>query len=271
MTGSPAVSIVVPAFNAAAWIDDTLLSIVNQSFADWELIVADDASTDATPNIVATWAAKDARIRTVRLALNSGGPAGPRNAAVEQARAPWVAFCDADDLWHRRKLEVQLQVAQLHGADLVCSEIRDFEPPHLPAQDVTMAGLSAVTRIGMWRLLGKNVIANSSVLCRRQLLLDAGGFDADRGLVAVEDYDMWLRLLEAEARILKIHHPLVHYRRLPGSLSARKTKLAVRVLRVLRRHFQRRGSSWLFPVMAPLLMVSYVGQAVFMRVLRRRL
>jgi teichuronic acid biosynthesis glycosyltransferase TuaG len=273
MRARPLVTVIVPAYNAGAWLGQTLRSIQNQTLSDWEALVADDASTDDTARIVAAFAERDARIRHLRLPSNTGGPAGPRNHALAQASGEWVAFCDADDLWHPRKLELQLAVAKAHGVDLVCSSIRDFVPPAEPAADapVDESRLPAVHRIGLWRLLGKNVVPNSSVLCRRDIVARAGGFHTARELVAVEDYDLWLRLIESGALVMKIETPLVHYRRLPGSLSARKHRLLPRVLLVLGRHFARRGRSWMFPLAAPWLMASYALQAAYLRVWRGRL
>lgn len=272
-SASPQVSIIVPAFNAAQWITQTLQSIQAQTHTYWEALVADDASSDDTARIVGEIASSDARIRHLRLPVNSGGPAGPRNFALAQARTTWVAFCDADDLWHPQKLELQLRVAQAESADLVCTAIRDFAPPLPPApnQPVDPARPFRVERVGLWRLLGKNIIPSSSVLCRRVLIAEAGGFDTARELVAVEDYDLWLQLIERGAKVVKIELPLVDYRRLPGSLSARKLRMARRAMGALQRHFSRCGQRWLFPLAAPLLMVSYAFQAVYLRVWRGRL
>ncbi|HWH81911.1 MAG TPA: glycosyltransferase [Burkholderiaceae bacterium] len=267
------VSIIVPAFNAAAWITHTLQSLQAQTHTDWEALVADDASNDDTAEIVRSFGMRDARVRHLRLPINCGGPAGPRNFALAQTENSWVAFCDADDLWHPQKLELQLRAAQAASADLVCTAIRDFTPPRAPTADRTidLAAPLPVVRIGLWRMLGKNVIPGSSVLCRRSAIEQAGRFDTARDLIAVEDYDLWLRLIERGAKVVKIELPLVHYRRLPSSLSARKWRMARRALRALRRHFARRGRNWLFPLVAPALMASYALQAAYLRLWRGRL
>lgn len=269
----PRVSVIVPAYNAAPWIGQTLRAIQAQSFDAWEVLVADDASTDDTPRIVADMAVQDQRIRLLQMPANTGGPAGPRNHALAHARAEWVAFCDSDDLWHRRKLELQLKVAAEQHADLVCTAIRDFSDGTGPVADVAVSAATPLrtSTIGLWTQLGKNVIPNSSVLCRRASILSAGGFDTARELVAVEDYDLWLRLLEGGARVVKLELPLVHYRRLPGSISANKSRLVRKVFIVLRRHFTRRRRAWLFPVAAPLLIASYGLRSVYLRVWRGKL
>ena len=100
----------LPAYNAAAWIGQTLQSIRAQTYPRWQAIVADDASRDGTDGVVLDFAAQDPRIRHLRMAVNTGGPAGPRNAALALCTTKWVAFCDADDVWQPEKLQLQLQV-----------------------------------------------------------------------------------------------------------------------------------------------------------------
>jgi teichuronic acid biosynthesis glycosyltransferase TuaG len=267
------VTVIVPAFNSAAWLTQTLDAIRAQSFENWEAIVADDASTDDTPRIVQAYCELDARFRYLRMPANTGGPAGPRNAALAQATTHWVAFCDADDLWHPRKLALQLEVASSRASDLVCSAIQDFKESAPDTGSLADGHGKALpsSRVGLWRLLGKNVIPGSTVLCRRDAIADAGGFDTSPQLVAVEDYDLWIRLLERGAVATKIDTPLVAYRRLPGSLSSRKLVLARRVTLVLRRHFQRSGRPAMFYVMAPWLMLSYACQSLYLRVWKGRL
>ena len=273
MDHAQSVTVIVPAFNAGRWIGQTLKSIQAQTHRHWQVLVADDASTDDTPRIVSELAKEDDRIRLLRMPANTGGPAGPRNFALKQATSEWVAFCDADDIWHAQKLEVQLRIAARKKADLVCTSIRDFTSSRFLSDDAPVVESDAMPteEIALWRLLSKNVIPNSSVMCRRRLIAQEGGFDTSRTLVAVEDYDLWLRLVESGAKVTKVQMPLVNYRRLPDSLSARKLRLAKRVLLVLARHFARRQRQWLFPLAAPCLMASYVVQAVYLRMWAGRL
>jgi teichuronic acid biosynthesis glycosyltransferase TuaG len=272
MDNTQSVTVIVPAFNAGRWIEQTLKSIQAQTHRHWQVLVADDASSDETPHIVSKLAKGDRRIRLLRMPANTGGPAGPRNYALEQATSEWVAFCDADDIWHPQKLEVQLRIANQQDSDLVCTSIRDFTSSRFLADDpVAEPHAMPTEKIALWRLLSKNVIPNSSVMCRRRLIAQEGGFDESRKLVAVEDYDLWLRLVESGAKVTKVQVPLVNYRRLPDSLSARKMRLAKRVLLVLARHFARRERQWLFPLAAPCLMASYFVQAVYLRMWAGRL
>ena len=98
MSAAPLVSVITAAYNAEAFIGETIASVKAQSLTDWELLVADDASADRTATIVAAAAAEDPRIRLLRLEKN-GGVARARNAALAAARGRFIAFLDRDDLW----------------------------------------------------------------------------------------------------------------------------------------------------------------------------
>src|SRR5512147_1419439 len=101
--GSPTVSVITPAYNAERFIAQTLDSVLAQTHGDWELVVADDSSTDGTASIAEDYARRDGRIRLLRMPGNQGqGPA--RNAALGVAHGDFVAFLDADDLWDPEKL-----------------------------------------------------------------------------------------------------------------------------------------------------------------------
>lgn len=271
-SAAPEVSVVVPAYNAERHLAETIASVLAQQDVSLELIVVDDCSTDGSAACVQAAAAQDPRVRYMRMPANSGGPAGPRNHGVQAARGRWVALCDADDLWHPRKLRVQIDLAQRDGVDLVCSAIEDFTDgvtPTLPGRRLPATLPSH--RMVYWQMLLKNRIATSSVLCRRDAML-VGGFDTDRELIAVEDYDFWLRMMERPRfRVARIAVPLVAYRRLAGSLSASKWRQARKVMRVSRHAAQRGGWHWAYPLIAPLLFVSYGWIALYWRVVKGRL
>lgn len=100
----PLVSVITPVFNAARFLPETLCSVMSQTLGDWELVLADDASTDESPEILRKAAARDARIRVLE-SKERGGPGEARNRALKVARGRFIAFLDADDLWLPEKLE----------------------------------------------------------------------------------------------------------------------------------------------------------------------
>ncbi|PXY44939.1 glycosyltransferase family 2 protein [Flavobacterium hydrophilum] len=105
---SELVSIITPTYNAEKYIRETLQSVVNQSYQNWEMILADDASTDNTVAIIEKFAQKDSRIKLFKLPENRGNGFA-RNAALEKASGKYIAYLDADDLWFPEKLEKQIQ------------------------------------------------------------------------------------------------------------------------------------------------------------------
>lgn len=117
---NPDVSIILITFEDAVRLPRALESLRNQTLTNLEIIVVDDASTDDTPAIVEQAVALDPRVRSVRLPSNSGGCSRPRNVGLEQARAPWVMFCDSDDLMDRHAAKSLLLAAERGGCDVAC-------------------------------------------------------------------------------------------------------------------------------------------------------
>lgn len=103
----PFVSVITPSYNASEYIEDTIQSVLHQSHPHWEMIIADDCSTDGTRDILRQYEQKDERIRVVYLEKN-GGAAAARNTALKHAKGRYVAFLDSDDRWKKEKLQKQL-------------------------------------------------------------------------------------------------------------------------------------------------------------------
>lgn len=246
MRATTQVSVVMPAFNAGATVAASIRSALGQSYGDLEVVVADDGSTDRTPEIVSGMSASDSR---VRLLQTSGrcGPASARNAAVAAASGRWLAFLDSDDLWHPSKLERQLARAREASASLVYSGYwRISEDGRLAGRPVRVP-----RAIGYRQLLANSAIATSTVLLDRAALgtpvMDAG--------VGYDDFELWTRLLANGAVAVGIDEPLMAYRVRLGSVSRRRFRMSREVWKVLRN---RRGVS--FPL-ASLCFASYACRA----------
>lgn len=219
---APRVSVVIPAFNASGSLGETLASVQAQTFNDFEVIVVDDGSSDATGAVAARFAALDPRFRCVR--RDNGGVAAARNAALELARASLVAPLDADDLWHPEKLERQLSC--LAAADprtvLVYSWSADIdEASHVVARRLDLDLFEGDVYAA---LVLMNFIGNASVpLIRREALLKLGGWDSTlraRGAQGCEDWQVYLRLAELGPFALARGF-LVGYRQSSTSMSRR--------------------------------------------------
>jgi len=113
----PFVSVIIPTYNCQLFIETAVRSVMEQTYRDWELLVIDDGSTDATCEIIRRLAEEDARIRFLRNPANIG-VAGTRNRGLDEIRGEYVAFLDGDDVWHPKKLEKQLQAMRAEDADM---------------------------------------------------------------------------------------------------------------------------------------------------------
>ncbi len=102
------VSVIMPVYNVDRFISETIQSVIDQTYTNWELIIVDDCSTDGTAEIIREYAAKDERIKFLQNEKNSGAAAS-RNYALRKASGRWIAFLDSDDLWLPRKLEEQIK------------------------------------------------------------------------------------------------------------------------------------------------------------------
>lgn len=186
----PAVTVLIPAYNAAGTIERAINSVLAQSYADYEIIVVDDGSHDATSEIVAAY--RDDRIRLFRLAQNRG-ESGAMNEGIVSARGEYVAFLDADDEWLPTKLSKQIAVLRGRPDAVMAScgcrfvdgqgvVLREFgiPPPGIQPTEV-------------WRsLLSATFIAKPCVVARLAALRGVGPFDTKLAIAA--DQDMWIRL-----------------------------------------------------------------------------
>lgn len=203
----PRVSIIIPCWNAERFLAETLASVLAQTWTDYELLLVDDGSSDGSWALIADWAARDPRIRPLRLPGNRGVVAA-RNAALGEARGEWVAFLDSDDRWTPDALARRLTVADAHlDAVLVASDFAWFEE-RPPAEPVGRVCLGPVARRALAQgyadgrpmyfaeplaLLAQTHIAwTGTILARRAAILAVGGFD--ERFAGPEDTLLWLKL-----------------------------------------------------------------------------
>jgi glycosyltransferase involved in cell wall biosynthesis len=197
----PHVSVIIPAYNADAFIADTVRSALNQTYQDFEVIVVDDGSTDGTVETLTAFG-RQVRVHTQA----NGGVARARNTGVSLASGSWIAFLDADDLWLPHKLERQLadQTAPMSYTNRFNFGARG-EVPEVQSDVRPMRGGDLFVPL----LREGNFITLTSVVIRRELFDTMGGFYT--GLNGTEDWDLWLRVAEAH-QIAYIDEPLVRYR-----------------------------------------------------------
>lgn len=192
----PLVSVIIPAFNSEKYIEQTITSALNQTYKNLEIIVVDDGSTDRTLEIVKQLSEKDNRIKYFSIPP-AGRPSVPRNFGIHKANGEFIAFLDSDDLWHKRKIANQLKrliespsAAFIYSMSITFGAVSLFSAQYelLPLPFRAAKNRNDLLKIG-------NTIPLSSVIVRKDNLLDVNGFDEDP-LLQIEDYDLWIRLSE---------------------------------------------------------------------------
>lgn len=235
--GKNRISVVMPAYNATQYIERTILSLQQQTHENWELIVVDDCSTDRTCDLVSRIAQDDHRIRLIRLDKNFGGPAGPRNVGVSQARYDLIAFLDSDDIWHPQKLAKQIELLESPDEFFACSSMIDFEDDSVI--EFGEIGRVSIDNIGFGAQSFRAKIPTSSVLVSK-LLVNKFPFEESPTYKAVEDYHCWLRILNSGITCRKVREPLLYYRKSEGQISGSKLKMMKKVFMV-HKNYPGRG------------------------------
>ncbi|MFC4209930.1 glycosyltransferase family 2 protein [Pedobacter lithocola] len=199
------ISVIIPTFNRAKKLRKCLLSLCEQTYKDFEVIVCDDGSKDDTKAVVQDF--KDKLNIIYEYDTNFGGPARPRNRGLRIARGEFIAFLDSDDWWYPNKLLICSQFVK--DFDLIYHDLdiyHDFEKPKGIAKGKVLAG-----DIMKDLLLNGNVIVNSSVLIRRSIVSLVGEISEDKSLIAVEDFDYWIRVAKVTNRFKYINQSLGGY------------------------------------------------------------
>ncbi|MBT8230827.1 MAG: glycosyltransferase, partial [Bacteroidia bacterium] len=222
---SELVSIVIASYNAAHFLGNTIDSVIDQTYKDWELIIVNDASTDNTIELVNDYIDKDDRIRIFSLETNNGNPSYPRNFGVKMARGEWIAILDSDDIWHPRKLEFQMAFLKRTNAQFCSTQMKNFkkereisfnDPDDLKHVVITFSN----------QLKRYNTPTSSIVL--KKHLLEKFPFMNDKLHEKREDLKCWLDIHQEIGESIKLQYPFVRYRISPGQLSKEKFKLVFR-------------------------------------------
>ncbi len=231
MSTVPTVSIIIPAYNTAAFIGNTLASVVAQAYTDYEIIVVNDASPDTREMEPALAPYRD-RILYIVLEQNRG-LAGARNAGIRAARGRYIALLDSDDEWEPTYLAEQVAIMESDPSLAVVYPNARIIGDHPHAGRTFMDDCPSHGEPTFRSVLTQRCNIFVSVLARREALLRAGLFE--ESLRSVEDFDLWLRLLAAGERIGYHRRVLVRYRKRRDSLSANPIWMAQVVVQVLDR------------------------------------
>ncbi len=224
---APRVSVLIAAYDAAAFLQPTLDSVLDQTFGDLEVVVVDDGSRDDTAGVVRRAMIADPRVRLI--VQENRGLSATRNVGVRAARGDLVAFLDHDDLWHREKLAAQVarMDADPHTAVVSCySALIDEEHRALGWRFGGDANGDVYDEMLVW-----DIVSGGSVALVRRAALEAVG-PFDESLAIREDWDMWIRLAR-HYRFATVPRVLVGYTRTPANASRAYERLAEEGERVL--------------------------------------
>jgi len=217
------VSVITPSYNVENYIAATIESVIKQTYANWELLITDDASTDATTQIIEAYQNKDPRIKLIKLDKNSG-IATARNTSIKVSKGRFIAFLDADDVWYPEKLDLQIKFMLKKRAAVSFSSYRHINED---GQDLNIQ-VNALEVLTYSKLLKNNYIGNLT-----------GIYDAHQlgkiyapGLKKRQDWCIWLQALkQSTSPAFGIPQPLANY-------CVRTNSVSRSTLQLLKYNFQ---------------------------------
>lgn len=230
------VSVIIPAYKAEKYIEQTLASVGAQTYKRWEVIVVEDGSEDSTENIVEafSFSFQENPVTFLRHEVNKGLPA-TRNTAIKQAQGEYIALLDADDLWEPSHLDVAIKALVSQQVDLVYSTAYKFKktPQILEGtfgptpEDLSCFPDSLLIRMGSF-------ILPSTVVMRRQAIEQVGLFNPK--VRVAEDYDLFIRMANAELKFVYVKERTCLWRRGHVSLSSDLIKIKEANANVMLKH-----------------------------------
>jgi teichuronic acid biosynthesis glycosyltransferase TuaG len=215
-TKQPLISVITPIYNSEKYIDDTIESVLAQTYTNWEMLVVDDCSTDKSALVVKKYAGQDRRIKYLCLERNSGA-AIARNKALELAMGEIVAFLDADDIWKPEKLEKQLKFTVENDYGFTFSS---YEIMRNSGNKV----ISVPRSLSYDDFMKNTIIGTLTVMINKKVV-------GDVKLVNVKkDHDSmtWAKILRSGHKAYGLNESLAIYRKVEGSISNNKIKAVQR-------------------------------------------
>ena len=212
----PLVSIITPSYNSSQFIEETINSVLIQTYKNWEMIIVDDASNDSSNDIIEAYVKNDSRIQLIKLDKNSG-PAVARNKAITEAKGRYIAFLDADDLWVSSKLEKQISFISKQDCALVYSAYETMDKNGTKLDKIIQAPL---------KLSYNDLLKTNYIGCLTAL------YDTEKiGKLYMplikkrQDYGLWLKILKKTDYAYGLTEPLSTYRIFSNSISSNKFEL----------------------------------------------
>ena len=203
----------MPCHNGEKFISDSIQSVINQSYKDWELLVINDNSTDNSASIIKMFSKKDSRIKFFDCEISTGMPATPRNLGIKNASGDLMAFLDSDDIWLENKLENQINLIKQTNCDVVYSNYKKIDENSNIISEV----IKAPQKVNFKRLLNGNCIANLTGMYNCSKIGKILQKETHH-----EDYLMWLEILKHTDFAYNTNSIDGYYRILNKSVSSNK-------------------------------------------------
>ncbi|QEM11413.1 glycosyltransferase family 2 protein [Mucilaginibacter rubeus] len=237
------VSVIMPAYNAEKYIAASIESVIQQTYTNWELLIVDDGSTDQTAAIIKRYISADKRVKY--FFQENGRQGKAKNLAIANSSGVFLAFLDADDLWLKEKLEVSIHEINTRDYSLVFTDCYIFEG-ELPEDFSTLKTMGVQSAVyegrpALLTFLNYNQIPNLTVLAKKELFLNTGGF-IDK--VVAEDYEMWLRLLKNGAVFKALPLQLSLYRVHSESITARDRHATLELIEIIKTFGKENPDYW---------------------------
>jgi teichuronic acid biosynthesis glycosyltransferase TuaG len=228
----------MPAYNAEAYIAQSVESVIRQTFKNWELLVVNDGSTDSTPSIVKKFADADDRI--ILINQQNKRLVGARNTGIIHAKGNWIAFLDADDLWDAAKLEKQLLLAKAKPeVDVIFTSGYIFKNEDLDNLTHYKIISGKIASDQMYRYeYANNYIPVLSVLVKKNMVATVGLQEEDPNNHVCEDWDYWIRMAMAGATFYGMEDKLFYYRRHGSNMSDNKIKMLSAQIALLSKNYR---------------------------------
>ncbi len=221
----PLISIIIPCFNQGEFLNETLLSVYNQSYPNWECLIINDGSTDDSENIANTWSNKDSRFKYFH--KENRGVSAARNFALEKVNGVYIQFLDADDLLDKRKLELSVNALGKHQSEskqIVFSNFRMFSSnADITSEPYCTLNKALFTYENL--LYNWNESFSIPIHCG---FFETSLFESIRfpeNLTAQEDWIVWIKLFKLNVEVVFLDKPLAFYRQNPNSRMMTKSLL----------------------------------------------
>lgn len=210
------ISVIMPTYNCGKFIGETIKSVENQTYKNWELIIVDDCSKDNTKDVVNKFAEKDNRIKYCILETNQGAAAA-RTQAMKMAKGHYMAFLDSDDLWKKDKLEKQIKFMEENSYSFTCTAYEQIDENDNSLNKI----IKPKTKADYNRILLDCPVGNSTVMYNVDKL---GKFEVPN-IRKRNDDALWLQILKKEKYIYGMNDILMEYRIRSNSISSNKLDL----------------------------------------------